>query len=156
MVPLHICMLTLVWPSHLLFVFSYSSASLPPSSGPVCHQRGVFRWCDGAPDADPDSRRLHAVCRGFLQRLWALHGRRYKEREATRRRQQRWRRQEEFWESLWQGWGLKRIFINIKQCWLNLLRFIKWYSPQHDFWYCFFSIVGSYLCSRFMQRSLCL
>lgn len=44
-----------------------SSAPHPISSGPVCHQCGVFCRCDGASDADPDSRGLHAVCRGVLQ-----------------------------------------------------------------------------------------
>lgn len=108
----HACTLTLAWSSHLL-CYPSSSASHPPSSGPVCHQCGVFCRCDGASDADPDSRGLHAVCRGVLQCVWALHGWWHQEREATRRRQQRWGRQEEFWESLWQGRHMIRVWISI-------------------------------------------
>ncbi len=74
-----------------------------PSSGPVRHQCGLFCRCDGASDADADSGGVHAVCSGFLQCLRALHGRRHKEGETARWRQQRRGRQEEFWESLWQG-----------------------------------------------------
>lgn len=100
-----------------------AALSSPPCSGPVRHQCGVFCRRDGAPDADPDSRGLHAVCCGLLQCVWALHGRWHEEREATRRRQQRWGRQEEFWESLWQGQGMVMITIltNIKSSWLPAL-----------------------------------
>lgn len=42
---------------------------LLPFSGPLRHQRSLFRWRDGASDADSDSSRVHAVGRGFLQRL---------------------------------------------------------------------------------------
>ena len=86
-----------------LLLFSLSRLSLFPLSGPVRHQRRVFRRRDGAPDADSDSGGVHAVCGGVLQRLRALHGRRHQEGEAPRRGQQRRGRQEEFWESLRQG-----------------------------------------------------
>lgn len=73
------------------------------ASRPVRHQRRLLCRRDGAPDADPDAGGVHAVRRGLLQRLRALHGGRHQEGEAPRRGQQRRGRQEEFWESLRQG-----------------------------------------------------
>lgn len=67
--------------------------SLPPSSGAVCRQRGVFRRCDGPSHADSDAGGVRAVGRGFLQRVWAL----------SERRSSGWGRQEELWESVWEG-----------------------------------------------------
>lgn len=69
----------------------------------VRHQRRLLCRGDGAPDADPDAGGVHAVRRGLLKRLRALHGGRHQEGQAPRRGQQRRGRQEEFWESLRQG-----------------------------------------------------
>lgn len=81
---------------------SSSSSSLSCSRA-VCHQRRLLRRRDGAPDADADAGGVHAVCRGLLQRLRALHGRRHQEGEAARRGQQRRGRQAERREPLRQG-----------------------------------------------------
>lgn len=108
----------LVWPLSTLFPLSPHPHLSPitffpllPTSGPICHQCGLFCRRDGASDADTDSGGVHAVCSGFLQCLWALHGRRHKEGETPCWRQQRWGRQEEFWESLWQGTRKDRITV---------------------------------------------
>lgn len=147
--PLHSRHLSPVWPFSVLCFPSLSTPPplthllllcLFPSSGLVCHQCGLFCWCDGAPDADTDSGGVHAVSSGFLQCLWALHGRRHKEGEAPSWRQQRRGRQEEFWESLWQGqprqtftWtSIEMLFFALKALWQMLLKCLGFDSQRPE------------------------
>lgn len=86
------------------FVATLTSSSYL-CSGPLRHQRRVFRRRHGSSDAHSDAGGVHAVSRGLLQRFRALPGRRYEATEPAGGGQQRRGRQEKRRQPLRQGQG---------------------------------------------------